>query len=48
MINFFHVAVFTGRKKAGRMKQVVLTIQLKLPSVKEKDLDKKGQIKLDN
>ena len=48
MINFFHVAMFTGRKKTGRMKQVVLTIQLKVPSVKEKDLDKKGQIKHDS
>lgn len=47
MINFFHISVFTGRKKTGRMKQVVLTTQLKISSVKEKELDKKGQIKHD-
>lgn len=28
MINFFYVAVVSGRKQAARMKQIVLTAQL--------------------
>lgn len=46
MTNLLHVAVFTGRKKAGRMKQVCLTTQLKVPSVKEKEQDKKVKLNM--